>query len=234
MSAAELRTFVPQGAAPADLVFPYFPSYDALMADLKRAGVERRDAMGRVVHFHLFRKTWQTMGVGAGISQRVAQEVLGHSDPALTANVYTDMAAVGMQGESRTDFDSKQCDGRIECRRSAGLPRGVVIKALFKIDRSTNVDDPRFEPQEIYDRHAPRQARGHSTRFGHQCIHAIRVCRPQDLECSRPHMTGLQKRYPAISIPGSSQQVQTLSVAPDQSFLLCARPPLELGFAGDR
>ena len=101
MLAQELRVFVPALAAPADPVFPHFPSYDALRADLKRAGVERRDALGRVVHFHSFRKTWQTLGVSAGVSQRIAQEVLGHSDPALTANVYTDVAAVGMHDEIR-------------------------------------------------------------------------------------------------------------------------------------
>jgi len=99
MLARELRVFVPKSAAPTDPVFPNFPSYDALRADLHRAGIERRDSLGRVVHFHSFRKTWQTMGVRAGISQRVAQEVLGHSDPALTANVYTDVAAVGMHAE---------------------------------------------------------------------------------------------------------------------------------------
>ncbi|MEJ1971988.1 MAG: hypothetical protein WDM96_05755 [Lacunisphaera sp.] len=41
----------------------------------------------------------QTMGVNAGVSQRVAREILGHSDPALTANVYTDLPAVGMHEE---------------------------------------------------------------------------------------------------------------------------------------
>ncbi|MBI2513548.1 MAG: tyrosine-type recombinase/integrase [Opitutae bacterium] len=99
MLTRELRVFVPQSAAPTEPVFANFPSYDALRADLHRAGIERRDSLGRVVHFHSFRKTWQTMGVRAGISQRVAQEVLGHSDPALTANVYTDIAAVGMHAE---------------------------------------------------------------------------------------------------------------------------------------
>jgi len=70
-----------------------------LRIDLDWAGIERKDSLGRAVHFHSFRKTWQTMGVRAGVSQRIAQEVLGHSDPALTANVYTDLAAVGMHAE---------------------------------------------------------------------------------------------------------------------------------------
>ena len=98
---AELRKCIPATVRPGELVFPRFPNYDALMTDLARAGIERRDEMGRSVHFHSFRKTWQTMGVRAGVSQRVAQDVLGHSDPVLTANAYTDMPAVGMHAELR-------------------------------------------------------------------------------------------------------------------------------------
>jgi len=81
------------------LVFSRFPSDDALHADLRRAGVERKDASGRVLHFHAFRKTFQTWGAVAGVGQRSAQEMLGHSDPALTAGVYTDVAALQLHEE---------------------------------------------------------------------------------------------------------------------------------------
>jgi hypothetical protein len=66
---------------------------------LKRAGIPRVDPLGRSVHFHSFRKTWQTLGVRYGINQRVAQEVLGHSDANLTAKVYTDVPALGLHAE---------------------------------------------------------------------------------------------------------------------------------------
>ncbi len=46
------------------------PTYDVLVADLKRAGIERKDALGRVLHFHSFRKTLQTLGVRSGVNQR--------------------------------------------------------------------------------------------------------------------------------------------------------------------
>lgn len=81
------------------LVFPVFPSDDALHADLARAGIERKNASAHVVHFHAFRKTFQTWGAVAGVGQRSAQELLGHSDPSLTANVYTDVAALALHDE---------------------------------------------------------------------------------------------------------------------------------------
>lgn len=80
-------------------VFPLFPSDDAFHADLRRADIEKRDAGGRVVHFHAIRKTFQTWGAVAGVGQRSAQEMLGHSDPALTAGVYTDVAALALHDE---------------------------------------------------------------------------------------------------------------------------------------
>jgi integrase len=76
-----------------------WPTYDILRGDLKRAGIVRVDALGRSVHFHSFRKTWQTLGVRYGINQRVAQEVLGHSDAKLTAKVYTDVPALALHTE---------------------------------------------------------------------------------------------------------------------------------------
>jgi integrase len=95
-----LREMRPAGASDTALVFHgRFPTYDSLMNDFKRAGIEQKDALGRVVHFHAFRKTWQTLGVRYGINQRAAQEVLGHSDPSLTSKAYTDVAALGLHSE---------------------------------------------------------------------------------------------------------------------------------------
>ncbi|MBL9214396.1 MAG: tyrosine-type recombinase/integrase [Opitutaceae bacterium] len=96
---AALKIAKPFGAQINDRVFPTAPSYEILMADLERAGIERKDVLGRVLHFHAFRKTFQTMGVRAGINQRSAQALLGHSDPSLTANAYTDEAALHLHDE---------------------------------------------------------------------------------------------------------------------------------------
>lgn len=76
-----------------------WPTYDWLCSDLERAGIAKKNAMGLVVHFHSFRKTWQTLGARYGINQRAAQEVLGHSDVNMTAKVYTDVPALGLYCE---------------------------------------------------------------------------------------------------------------------------------------
>jgi integrase len=98
--AALLREMRPAHAmATTSVFFGRFPTYESLRADLEKAGIPHTDELGRVVHFHAFRKTWQTLGVRYGINQRAAQEVLGHSDPALTARAYTDVAALALHAE---------------------------------------------------------------------------------------------------------------------------------------
>jgi hypothetical protein len=98
--AALLREMRPAHATPTTSVFfGRFPTYESLRADLEKAGIPHTDDLGRVVHFHAFRKTWQTLGVRYGINQRAAQEVLGHSDPSLTARAYTDVAALALHSE---------------------------------------------------------------------------------------------------------------------------------------
>lgn len=99
----QLKALRPKPDEAHSLAKPVFwfrwPTYDLLRGDLQRAGIERLDALGRSVHFHSFRKTWQTLGVRYGINQRVAQEVLGHSDANLTAKVYTDVPALALHAE---------------------------------------------------------------------------------------------------------------------------------------
>ena len=56
-------------------------------------------SLGRVLHFHSFRKTIQSLGVRYGINQRAAQEILGHSDANLTAKAYMDVASLQLYRE---------------------------------------------------------------------------------------------------------------------------------------
>ncbi len=57
--------------------------------DLAFAGIERTDAQGRVLDVHCLRHTFGTMLARSGVPLQVAQRAMRHSDPKLTANVYT-------------------------------------------------------------------------------------------------------------------------------------------------
>lgn len=89
--AAALRAFKPEGATDTDRVFPNLPSMKAYKADLKRAGIDYTDASGRQADFHaLGRHTPNTLMANAGVPVRVAQQLMRHTDPKLTAGAYTD------------------------------------------------------------------------------------------------------------------------------------------------
>ena len=60
-----------------------------LWIDLKSAGIAREDPCGRRVDFHALRHTTCTLLQAAGVSTRVAMEIMRHSDIRLTANIYT-------------------------------------------------------------------------------------------------------------------------------------------------
>jgi integrase len=76
-----------------------FPHYETFRADLKRAGIPHRDSVGHVVHFHSFRKTHASFAAVYGVAQKATQEVLGHSDANLTANIYTEIPAEAIRRE---------------------------------------------------------------------------------------------------------------------------------------
>jgi hypothetical protein len=63
--------------------------------------IPHRDSVGHVVHFHSFRKTHASFAARYGVAQKATQEVLGHSDANLTANVYTEMGSESIRSELR-------------------------------------------------------------------------------------------------------------------------------------
>ena len=77
---------------PQDSVFAQYVHQDErIKLDIRRAGLTRIDATGRKLDFHALRYTFATKLASRGVSQRLAQELLRHSDPKLTANLYTDV-----------------------------------------------------------------------------------------------------------------------------------------------
>jgi integrase len=65
-----------------------------LWRDMKAAGISRIDASERRVDFHALRHTTCTFLQAAGVSPRVAMEIMRHSEMRLTAKVYTDVGGL--------------------------------------------------------------------------------------------------------------------------------------------
>ena len=62
--------------------------------DLAEAGIEYRDAAGRVVDFHALRHTYISRLVRSGANVKVAQELARHSTPTLTLGRYAHVKLV--------------------------------------------------------------------------------------------------------------------------------------------
>jgi integrase len=73
---------------PAAPVFTCNPRVEVLKKDLAAAGIEYETAVG-VVDFHALRVTFGTSLARAGVPLALAQKLLRHSTPMLTANIYT-------------------------------------------------------------------------------------------------------------------------------------------------
>ncbi len=73
-----------------------------LNRDLAAAGIPKKDGRGWVADVHAMRKTFGTLLSKGGVSLRTAQEAMRHSDPKLTANVYTDAKLLDVAGALET------------------------------------------------------------------------------------------------------------------------------------
>ena len=113
--ADELRRHRPFNAKDTDSVVTSDPDMKVMRADLKFAQIEDVDEMGRYVDFHALRLTCNTMLAAAGISHRVRQAHMRHTDPRLTANTYTDETLLPIASEVSSapaipDVDAPQTD----------------------------------------------------------------------------------------------------------------------------
>ena len=87
-----LNAFRPPHAKPEEYVFRgLMPRVPTFKRDLVAAGITFEDARGRRIDIHALRKTYGTMLAAAGVSPRVAMELIRHSDMKLTMGVYTDV-----------------------------------------------------------------------------------------------------------------------------------------------
>ena len=96
-----IRAIRPADADPNAFVFRgTIPRVPTFKRDLNAAGISFKDGRGRRVDIHALRKTYGTMLAAAGVSPRVAMELMRHSDMKLTMGVYTDVAQLPIVQES--------------------------------------------------------------------------------------------------------------------------------------
>ena len=69
-----------------------------LNRDLEAAGIPKRDDRGWTLDVHSMRTTFASLLSRAGVPLRTAQAAMRHSDPSLTANVYTDPRLLDVSG----------------------------------------------------------------------------------------------------------------------------------------
>ena len=85
---------------------------------LERAGIDRKDALGRVLDIHALRHTAASRFARRGVPLVHAQRILGHSDPRLTARVYTHLELEDLRGA--VEFTRPIAARWIEESREAG------------------------------------------------------------------------------------------------------------------
>lgn len=88
---AAVRGVLPADVSPGHKVFAgLVPRLPRFKKDLELAGIPFLDSLGRRFDFHALRVTFGTNLSVAGVTPRVAMEVMRHSDIKLTMRIYTD------------------------------------------------------------------------------------------------------------------------------------------------
>jgi integrase len=82
---------------------------------LRRAGIAKVDALGEKLDLHALRHTFATRLARSGAALMHTQRLLGHSDPKLTAQVYSHLDAEDLRGA----IDSTPSLGGIRAKRRA-------------------------------------------------------------------------------------------------------------------
>lgn len=135
------------GLAPADRPFARAVDERTWDRDLADAGVARETEEGRVT-FHALRVTYCTRLGRAGVPLQVAMRLMGHSDPKLTAAVYTRLQLHDLRAAAAA------LDLRRLGDRTAGEP--TVARGVAAIDEPnrTKPESPSITSKSRRGRHA--------------------------------------------------------------------------------
>ena len=113
------------------------PTAVTLLKDLAACGIKGVDEHGRHLDFHALRHTFATILANAGISPRVAMELMRHSDMRLTAKTYTDAMNLPLFGELE--------------KLTPALPSLPASLKCEKTGLETGISDQTDSPKKIAD-----------------------------------------------------------------------------------
>ena len=126
---------------PVDPEHPVFTIPDqtakTLRADLSDAGIEYRDADGRVADFHALRHSFISSLARGGVHPKVAQQLARHSTITLTMDRYSHTVvgelASGLQAlpdlSARPDAERLRATGTADCLPNC-LPLSVTVHGV--------------------------------------------------------------------------------------------------------
>lgn len=143
--AAELKAHM-ASFNPTDKAFPGMwreKGSEMVEKDLETAGVPYRDASGKQFDFHAWRGQLATLLNQSGTPLVTAQRIMRHSDPKLTANMYTDVFEEDKARElAKIPSTSISASSSLETRQSEGEPGHPNKSADTKADtKIPNADE---------------------------------------------------------------------------------------------
>jgi len=133
--ARQLEHAKPKDARPDSRIFEHVPTRKQFLRDLTAAGIERKDALGRVVHIHAFRKTARTIAVAKGVSERVCDAVLGHQSSHRMGTRYTDMRGVPLTDWLKLPWLGSADDAQLHSLKNAlnGSIRDAMARLIEEV-----------------------------------------------------------------------------------------------------
>jgi len=118
-----------QSAGDSKYIIGRLPRMRDMLEDWKAAGIKHLDSQGRISDLHSLRMTFCTMLEAAGVPPRIAQEAMRHSDPSLTANIYTDPSRFNLRGAVNS----------LPSFAGGVLKKGALIGASFAVKTCQNL-----------------------------------------------------------------------------------------------
>jgi len=142
-----VRASRPEGSADTCPALPRMDKLRAWKRILERAGIPYIDSQGRRGDFHALRHTFCTLMACAGVPQRIAQEAMRHSDPKLTAMIYTDPAQLSTRGavEKLPDF----LGGVVSCTPPCTPPCTPTAVPEGQDEARRGTEGEKAEPAEV-------------------------------------------------------------------------------------